>query len=102
MAPVRANVASKRRDLVQDARGVEDSHRPEVDPDRYRPPTPEDGAHLIGCRVGREVPIKVGMPEQRVTHSSPNTPCLEPGLLQITSDLQHRSRRMQLGMVFTS
>jgi hypothetical protein len=70
---------------------VEHANRAEVDADRDR--TPEESLYLFGSCRGRQVPVEVRMPKQRVPNGAAHAPRLEPGLLEPFRDLSYRSRR---------
>ena len=95
MPAVSSHVATECRDLVEHAGVIEHADRPELDAHRDGALAAEDIPDVVWCRVSREVPIQVLMPQQRIPNGAADAPCLKPGLFELPGDVEHGLRRTQ-------
>src|SRR5450830_993258 len=81
---IRLHIFAESRHLVHDVVVVEDSDRPELDTHGDR--ALEELPHVGGLGGGGEIPVEVGMTEERVADSAADAPGLEKVVLEVLGD----------------
>src|SRR4051812_22728536 len=85
MPAISLDIAAESRDLVHHAVRIENADGSELDANWNR--ALEEFAHLFGFRCGREIPVEVRVPKQRVADCAADAPGLVAGALEGVCDL---------------